>query len=172
MMLSKIEGAATLNLEKQIDVPGLLAQIKSEALLLANKKSIQIEFNIADNLTLLGDEMQLRSAIANLLYNAIHYTQNNGVVKIICSLCSQGAYFCVMDNGEGIAPEHILHLTERFYRVDSSRSRNTGGSGLGLSIVKHALTHYDCELNIESNLGEGSQFSFIIPNSYIVQLQL
>ena len=169
MMLSKIEGSTPLNLEKQINVTSLLAQIENEALLLANKKSLQIEFNISDNFTLLGDEMQLRSAIANLVYNAIHYTAENGAVKVSCCLCQQGAYFCVTDNGEGIAPEHILHLTERFYRVDSSRSRNTGGSGLGLSIVKHALTHYDCELNIESNLGEGSLFSFIIPISYLVQ---
>ncbi|MEH6453396.1 MAG: ATP-binding protein, partial [Psychromonas sp.] len=84
--------------------------------------------------------------------------------------CVEGAYFDVIDNGDGIAAQHIHHLTERFYRVDSSRSRDTGGSGLGLSIVKHTLNHYDSELVIDSTLGKGSKFSFIIPNSYVHRL--
>ena len=109
--------------------------------------------------------MQLRSAMANLIYNAINYTPENGNINVdMVAMCSRGL-FCVKDNGDGIAAEHILHLTERFYRVDSSRSRDTGGSGLGLSIVKHVLTHYDCELNIESKVNQGSEFSFIIPNN-------
>ncbi len=168
MTLSKIEGAPSINLDEKVNVPALLKQIENEALTLAKKKRLQIKFSIEDKLQLLGDEMQLRSAMANLVYNAVNYTPKNGAIKVIWRTCETGAYFCVMDNGDGIAPEHILHLTERFYRVDDSRSRDTGGSGLGLSIVKHALSHYDSELNIESNLGEGSQFSFVIPNSYLI----
>lgn len=168
MVLSKIEGAPSIGLEHQINVPALLIQIENEAQTLGKKKDLKIAFNIEDKLQLLGDEMQLRSAMANLVYNAVNYTPSDGAIKVIWRRCEEGAYFCVMDNGDGIAPEHIAHLTERFYRVDGSRSRDTGGSGLGLSIVKHALSHYNCELNIESNLGEGSQFSFIIPNSYLI----
>tara|TARA_R110001583_G_scaffold11285_1_gene51321 strand:- start:47171 stop:48418 length:1248 start_codon:yes stop_codon:yes gene_type:complete len=168
MTLSKIEGAASIDLDDEINVPALLKQIENEAHTLAKKKQLQIQFSIDDKLKLLGDEMQLRSAMANLVYNAVKYTPKGGSIKVIWRSCQSGAYFCVMDNGDGIAPEHILHLTERFYRVDESRSRDTGGSGLGLSIVKHALSHYDSELNIESNLGEGSQFSFVIPNSYLL----
>jgi len=168
MTLSKIEGAASIGLDDEINVPVLLAQIENEAQTLGRKKQLQIQFTVEDTLQLLGDEMQLRSAMANLIYNAVNYTPEGGAIKVIWRRCDNGAYFCVMDNGDGIAPEHILHLTERFYRVDGSRSRDTGGSGLGLSIVKHALSHYNSELSIESNLGEGSQFSFIIPNSYLL----
>ena len=168
MTLSKIEGADSIDLDGNINVPALLKQIENEAATLGKKKKLQIKFLVEDKLQLLGDEMQLRSAMANLVYNAVNYTPDNGAIKVIWRSCESGAYFCVMDNGDGIAPEHILHLTERFYRVDESRSRDTGGSGLGLSIVKHALSHYDSELSIESNLGEGSQFSFIIPNSYLL----
>lgn len=169
MTLSKIESANSIGLDDKINVPAILAQIENEAQELGKKKQQQITFSVDAKLQLLGDEMQLRSAMANLVYNAVNYTPENGVIKVIWRTCDTGAYFSVTDNGTGIAPEHILHLTERFYRVDSSRSRDTGGSGLGLSIVKHALSHYDSELNIESNLGEGSQFSFIIPNSYLLQ---
>ncbi|GLS90251.1 PAS domain-containing sensor histidine kinase [Psychromonas marina] len=168
MTLSKIEGAASIDLTEKVNVPALLTQMENEAQALGKKKALQITFSIEEKLLLLGDEMQLRSAMANLVYNAVNYTPQGGSIKVIWRSCSTGAYFCVMDNGDGIAPEHILHLTERFYRVDGSRSRDTGGSGLGLSIVKHTLNHYDSELNIESNLGEGSQFSFIIPSSYLL----
>ena len=168
MVLSKIESAPNIDLDDQVNVPALLAQIEDEALTLAKKKALHIQFNVAKDLRLLGNEMQLRSAMANLVYNAVKYTPEKGTIKVKWSLCEQGAYFCVTDNGNGIAAEHILHLTERFYRVDQSRSRDTGGSGLGLSIVKHVLTHYDSELTIESKVGKGSQFSFIIPSNYLV----
>jgi two-component system, OmpR family, phosphate regulon sensor histidine kinase PhoR len=168
MTLSKIEGAASIDFNENVNVPAMLKQIENESNTLAKKKKLLINFDVENGLQLLGVEMQLHSAMANLVYNAVNYTPNNGSIKVIWHACETGAYFCVMDNGDGIAPEHILHLTERFYRVDESRSRDTGGSGLGLSIVKHVLSHYDSELNIESNLGEGSQFSFIIPNSYLV----
>lgn len=166
MTLSKIESAPNIDLDEVVNVPALLAQVESEALTLGRKKALQIQFNVDKHLQLRGDQMQLRSAMANLVYNAINYTPEKGAIKVIWRRCEEGAYFCVMDNGDGIAPEHILHLTERFYRVDSSRSRDTGGSGLGLSIVKHALMHYDSQLNIESHLGEGSQFSFVISKNY------
>lgn len=167
MTLSKIEGAKTIDFNECINIPSLLTQIEQEAVTLGRKKSHSITFNVDPKLSVVGDDMQVRSAMANLVYNAINYTPENGSVKVIWKKLPEGAYFCVMDTGDGIAPEHILHLTERFYRVDSSRSRDTGGSGLGLSIVKHALSHYDSELQIESVVGEGSQFSFIIPKSYV-----
>jgi len=167
MTLSKIEGAGTLDFQESINVPALLTQIENEAVTLGRKKAQSINFKVDPKLSVVGSEMQLRSAMANLVYNAINYTPENGTIKVIWKQIQEGAYFCVMDTGDGIAPEHILHLTERFYRVDSSRSRDTGGSGLGLSIVKHALTHYDSELHIESHVGEGSQFSFVIPNAYL-----
>lgn len=167
MVLSKIESAATVDFHESINISALLTQIENEAVTLGRKKSQSVNFKVDPKLWVVGDEMQLRSAMANLVYNALNYTPENGTIKVIWKKLPEGAYFCVMDNGDGIAPEHILHLTERFYRVDASRSRDTGGSGLGLSIVKHALTHYDSKLHIESCIGEGSQFSFVIPNTYV-----
>lgn len=73
------------------------------------------------------------------------------------------------DNGIGIATHHLYHLTERFYRVDESRSNQTGGHGLGLAIVKHALEHHHAQLEIESKEGEGSCFSFIIPKKLLCE---
>ena len=78
-----------------------------------------------------------------------------------------GAVFSVIDTGEGIAPQHIGRLTERFYRVDSARTRQKGGTGLGLAITKHALSHHQSELMITSELDKGSTFSFIILNALI-----
>ncbi|PLP10191.1 two-component system sensor histidine kinase PhoR, partial [Klebsiella pneumoniae] len=80
-----------------------------------------------------------------------------------------GALFSVEDNGPGIAPEHIPRLTERFYRVDKARSRQTGGSGLGLAIVKHAVNHHDSRLEIDSTVGKGTRFSFLLPERLIAK---
>jgi len=167
MTLSKIEAAHTLDFYETINVSALLTQIENEANTLGRNKTLSINFNIDKNLSVVGDELQLRSAMANLVFNAIRYTPEQGSIKVIWKRVNEGAYFCVMDTGDGIAEEHILHLTERFYRVDASRSRDTGGTGLGLSIVKHSLSHYDSKLQIDSNVGEGSQFSFVIPQNYI-----
>ena len=83
--------------------------------------------------------------------------------------CRDGAEFYVQDDGPGIAPEHLSRLTERFYRVDKARSRETGGSGLGLSIVKHALSHHQSELLIDSELNQGSRFGFVLPPRFIAE---
>ncbi|MBI3575504.1 MAG: hypothetical protein HY083_07625, partial [Gammaproteobacteria bacterium] len=80
-----------------------------------------------------------------------------------------GAEFAVSDTGEGIAPEHIPHLTERFYRVDTARSRASGGTGLGLSIVKHVLLRHDARLEIESEVGQGSTFRCIFPEQRVAR---
>jgi two-component system phosphate regulon sensor histidine kinase PhoR len=170
MILSKIEGVGSIDLKTVVHVPFLLKQIESEALELGKNKSLTIKFEIDPNLHLLGDEMQLRSAMANLIYNAINYTPEHGSVKVRWRLsCKTGGHFSVVDDGEGIAEEHLHRLTERFYRVEGSRSRDTGGSGLGLSIVKHTLSHYGCELKVQSTIGAGSQFSFIIPTRYLIE---
>ena len=95
--------------------------------------------------------------------NAIRYTPRDGEVRIIWRDLAEGASFSVEDTGIGIAPEHLPRLTERFYRVDRSRSRETGGTGLGLAIVKHALARHQAQLDVESKPGEGSRFTIRIP---------
>ena len=95
--------------------------------------------------------------------NAIRYTPQDGEVRLVWREVADGASFSVEDTGIGIAPEHLPRLTERFYRVDRSRSRETGGTGLGLAIVKHAVARHQAYLEVESKPGEGSRFTIHFP---------
>jgi two-component system phosphate regulon sensor histidine kinase PhoR len=117
---------------------------------------------------LLGAESEIASALGNLVSNAIRYTPRDGEVRIIWRDLAEGASFSVEDTGIGIAPEHLPRLTERFYRVDRSRSRETGGTGLGLAIVKHALARHQAQLDVESKPGQGSRFTIRFPAKRIV----
>ncbi|OAI51648.1 hypothetical protein AYO46_07715 [Betaproteobacteria bacterium SCGC AG-212-J23] len=112
---------------------------------------------------LLGSESELSSAFGNLVSNAIRYTPQDGEVRIIWRDAAEGASFVVEDTGIGIAQEHLPRLTERFYRVDRSRSRETGGTGLGLAIVKHAVARHQAHLDVESKPGQGSRFTIRFP---------
>jgi two-component system phosphate regulon sensor histidine kinase PhoR len=108
------------------------------------------------------------SAMSNLVSNAIRYTPPGGEIQVRARLLPDGqAEFAVSDTGPGSAPEHIPRLTERFYRVDRSRSRDTGGTGLGLAIVKHVSQRHGAKLKIESTPGKGSVFSIIFPASRV-----
>jgi two-component system phosphate regulon sensor histidine kinase PhoR len=111
-----------------------------------------------------GSVSELLSALSNLVGNAIRYSPaDKPIVVRWTSLPQGGAIFSVQDQGAGIAPEHLPRLTERFYRVDRSRSRETGGTGLGLAIVKHVAQRHGAELGIESKPGKGSCFSISFP---------
>lgn len=126
-----------------------------------------LSFSIADDLTdheISGSLDEIRSSFSNLVSNALRYTPSGGKVTVSWRHCEGGYEFSVVDTGEGIAPEHISRLTERFYRVDRSRSRDTGGTGLGLAIVKHVIQRHDGQLRIESKLNSGSCFSLIFPS--------
>ncbi len=115
-----------------------------------------------------GASHELRSAMGNLVGNAVRYTEVGGTIQVQCNRLPDGkGEFSVTDSGPGIAEEHLLRLTERFYRVDRSRSRDTGGTGLGLAIVKHVAQRHGAELKIESKLGKGSTFSIVFPASRI-----
>ena len=119
------------------------------------------------DLSVFGDAEQLRSALSNLFYNAVVHNPEGTVITVSWQGDQEGqAVFSIEDNGSGIAPEHIDHLTERFYRVDHSRSRKTGRSGLGLAIVKQVLNNHHTKLQITSTLGKGSQFRFSLPKSW------
>lgn len=111
-----------------------------------------------------GDE--IRSAVVNLMTNALRYTPAGGMIDVKCAVEKDGTVaVSVKDNGIGIDPKHIPRLTERFYRVDKSRSRDTGGTGLGLAIVKHVLLHHNARMTIDSDLGKGSTFTLLFPSS-------
>lgn len=160
LILSRIEASSERVYENIISVPTLLKTIESEAATLNHDKQHEIIFNVDKNIRAFGVETELRSAFSNLIFNAIHYTPDRGEITVNWFEKDGRAHFSVKDNGDGIAEKHIARLTERFYRVDKARSRKTGGSGLGLSIVKHVLSHHNSHLKITSELGEGSCFSF------------
>jgi two-component system phosphate regulon sensor histidine kinase PhoR len=117
---------------------------------------------------LAGAETEITSAFVNLVTNAIRYTPEGGSIALSWRSGAQGAWFSVEDTGIGIPAEHIPRLTERFYRVDRSRSRETGGTGLGLAIVKHALARHNATLEVTSEAGRGSRFSARFPTSRLL----
>lgn len=171
LVLSRIESSTERTFEKLVNVPQLLWQIQIEAEALNRDKKHKLFFDISPILYVYGIETELRSAFSNLIFNAIHYTPKGGVIEIKWALDGKQVTFSVKDNGEGIADEHIGRLTERFYRVDKARSRSTGGSGLGLSIVKHVLSHHNSVLEVRSKVGIGATFScrFSPELTYIVE---
>ncbi|WP_312155283.1 phosphate regulon sensor histidine kinase PhoR [Lelliottia nimipressuralis] len=168
LTLSKIEAAPTLAMNETIDVPMMLRVVEREAQTLSHKRH-QFTFELDSSLKVLGSEDELRSAISNLVYNAVNHTPEGTQIIVRWQRVPAGAEFSVEDNGPGIGPEHIPRLTERFYRVDKARSRQTGGSGLGLAIVKHAVNHHDSRLDIQSTPGKGTRFSFVIPERLIAK---
>ena len=111
-----------------------------------------------------GNPEELHSALSNLIGNAVRYTPAGGLITVDWQCQDDGgARFCVRDSGPGIAPEHLPRLAERFYRIDRSRSRDSGGTGLGLAIAKHSLQRHGAQLHIASVLGQGSAFSAHFP---------
>ena len=171
LSLSRIEGSRRQDNDKAINVPQLLGYIQTEAQSINQDKGHELLFDIDNTLDIKGSEDELRSAFSNLVFNAIHYTKPGGKIQVSWLRKNNTACFTVVDNGDGIAAEHINRLTERFYRVDKARSRTTGGSGLGLAITKHVLTRHDSKLNITSEVGKGSCFSFSFSIDKIVEPQ-
>ncbi|WP_440054006.1 phosphate regulon sensor histidine kinase PhoR [Pseudoalteromonas sp. T1lg65] len=165
LSLSRIEGARKQDNDKAVNVPAMLDLIHTEANSLNQDKGHELVFNIDRNIDVKGAPDELRSAFSNLVFNAIHYTKPGGKIEVNWQLVNDLPQFSVIDNGDGIAAEHIHRLTERFYRVDKARSRKTGGSGLGLAITKHVLSRHDSTLKIESKVGEGSKFWFAFPKT-------
>ena len=167
LTLSKIEASPMHELEDVVNVPAMLEVLEKEAVSLSGDQGHRLSFDVDKTLSVLGDQDQLRSAISNLVYNAVKYTPAGAEINVKWCRTSQGALLEVADGGDGIEPQHLPRLTERFYRVDKARSRDTGGSGLGLAIVKHALNHHASHLEVYSELGIGSTFSFVLPSRLI-----
>ncbi|WP_434777451.1 phosphate regulon sensor histidine kinase PhoR [Neisseria sp. Ec49-e6-T10] len=167
--LARIEAMVKVDFNTEINVQQFMNSIQKEAEAFLQKGQT-LNITIDPTLHIYADESQLRSAITNLLFNAIEHTPSNSSITLNWQKNDKGeAVLSVCDSGQGIAPEHIMRLTERFYRVDSSRSRKTGGSGLGLAIVKHALNNHDSVLEIKSTLGQGSCFQFTLKGKWIGQ---
>jgi two-component system, OmpR family, phosphate regulon sensor histidine kinase PhoR len=167
LTLSRLENALNLMKEKKINVATMLRDLTHEAESLSAGRH-HIKLNLATDAQLTGSEDELRSAFSNLVSNAIRYTPNGGEIILTWTVQDGQGLFFVQDSGIGIEPEHIPRLTERFYRVDSSRSRETGGTGLGLAIVKHVLNRHQARLEIVSNVGKGSRFNVWFPEKRLL----
>ena len=159
LSLSKVENNRDDDDMKQVDMPNLVENLVEDAKWLNQVKRHDIRTNITHGIGVFGIETELKSACANLISNAIAYTPANGIIEVNWHQNGDKVVFSVKDNGDGIKSEQLNRLTERFYRIDKSRSRDTGGSGLGLAIVKHVLLHHKAELVITSKWGEGSEFA-------------
>lgn len=131
----------------------------------AQERKIELRLHAPDNALpkIYGDSDQIQQLLQNLIDNAIKYTLENTPVDVTLDVQGGQIRLSVQDHGAGIAPQHLSRLTERFYRVDAGRSRSMGGTGLGLSIVKHIINRHRGTLNIESQLGQGSTFTVLLP---------
>ena len=170
LTLSRMEGSPPPSLTEWTPVRHLLARCEEEARALTRLLTPegaaphQIHFPAEVPGDIAGAPAELHSALSNLAANAVRYTPAGGVITVTWQRLNSGAArFAVRDTGLGIAPEHLPRITERFYRVDRSRSRETGGTGLGLAIVKHALQRHGAQLHIRSAVGQGSEFEIIFP---------
>ena len=179
LTLSRLEGSPPPGGSEWIQLAGLMGELELEGQSLSAALhgspdcSHQLVFESATFAELAGARNELRSAMSNLVGNAIRYTAAGGEIRVRCDRLPDGkGVLSVTDSGPGIAQEHIPRLTERFYRVDRSRSRDTGGTGLGLAIVKHVAQRHGAELHIESKLGVGSTFSMVFPASRLKQAAL
>lgn len=162
LTLSRLENNVTLKDETDIAMPALLKQLQKDAQALSQGQHT-VTLHMETEVNIRGSYNELLSALSNLTSNAVRYTPEHGKIDIYWQLRGEEAVFTVQDTGIGIEAQHLPRLTERFYRVDSGRSRDTGGTGLGLSIVKHILHHHQASLHIESKPGEGSRFQIIFP---------
>jgi two-component system phosphate regulon sensor histidine kinase PhoR len=166
LTLSRLEAGDQPANEEIVEMPQLVATLADEARSLSGGAH-RFELEIGPgNLRGSGDE--LRSAFGNLISNAIRYTPPGGTITVRWNASREGGRFSVSDTGIGVAAEHLPRLTERFYRVDRSRSRETGGTGLGLAIVKHVLLRHQAALKIDSEFGKGSSFSAEFPATRLI----
>jgi len=170
LVLSALESADNSLREESVKLRALLDSIYQDALVLSAGRHA-IVLNVESEANLLGNERELRSAFGNLVSNAIRYTPAAGKISLSWRVADGEGVFAVADTGIGIEQHHLPRVTERFYRVDRSRSRETGGTGLGLAIVKHVVSRHQAALEITSEPGKGSCFSVRFPRARLVELQ-
>jgi two-component system phosphate regulon sensor histidine kinase PhoR len=165
--LSRLESAGPASTSNTVDVAGIVA---AACKAYSGMKGVaKLETDADPTLLVRGNSTQIESVVTNLVSNAIRHTPPDGTVTVRWQRRKGGAELVVSDTGEGIAEDQIARVTERFFRVDRGRARTDGGVGLGLAIVKHVLNRHDAELQIESKVGEGSQFRCVFPSGRIIK---
>ena len=161
LYLAKLENNNSIPKHEPINVTHIVNTIIETIQPLIEEKHHKVELDIDYSIDIVGAQTELHSAFSNLISNAIKYTPENGLIRVHWRNDGDKATFTVRDNGLGIAPQHVDRLTQRFYRVDTDRSRESGGTGLGLAIVKHVLQRHNAELEVNSEEGKGSEFKCI-----------
>ncbi len=170
LLLSNLENNKKVAKKQIIDMANLMNQIFDDARAYNLDYGHTLNLDIDSHCDLIGSDMEIASAFSNLITNAIKYTPKGGIITIGWHEENDQALFSVQDNGIGIDPKHLPRLTERFYRVDSARSRQTGGTGLGLAIVKHVLMQHSAHLEITSKENEGSTFTAVFPKERLYRM--
>ncbi|WP_439571340.1 sensor histidine kinase [Sphingomonas sp.] len=164
--LSRIEAEKYRAPDDVVDLAALLAQVRDELSALAPARAADIALSVEDLPAVRGDRVQLSQLLHNIIGNAMKYGRAGTPVTVsLDATDSAMVRLSVRDESEGIAPEHLPRLTERFYRVDSSRSRAAGGTGLGLAIVKHIVERHRGRLDIASTVGEGTSVTILLPTA-------
>jgi len=162
--LSRIEAEKFTAPTEAVELEPLIGQASESARRMAEERSSPIVSAIANGLpAIAADRSQILQLLDNLIANALRYGEAGTPVTISAQAEGPMVHLSVADQGEGIAPEHIARVTERFYRVDTSRSRSLGGTGLGLSIVKHIVERHRGRLSIESEVGIGTTIHVFVP---------
>ena len=148
---------------KPMNLREVIDEVFGHAEALADEKNIKISIAFLEPVQINGDAIRLRQMIWNILHNAIKYTQPGGQIKISLEDKEDSAFLTIQDTGIGITEEHLPNIFNRFFRVDKSRSREEGGSGLGLSICKHIVEAHRGQIEVESQLGVGTKFKIRLP---------
>ena len=170
LLLSRLESNKKKIKNQIIEMPSLMNQLFDDAQAYNVDYGHTLNLEIDSHCDLIGSDMELASAFSNLITNAIKYTPKGGTITMGWHDDGVQGYFTVEDTGIGIDPKHLPRLTERFYRVDSARSRQTGGTGLGLAIVKHVLMQHGAHLEIESKENQGSTFKVVFPKERLYHM--
>jgi heavy metal sensor kinase len=165
LTLAKSEvGELTLEM-KQLSLSDLIQELYLQSRILCETKNIEVQLllEVDEEVRIRGDELRLRQMFLNLISNAIKYTPENGHLEIVLAQENDFARVDIIDSGIGIAPEHLPHIFDRFYRVDKARNRMDGGTGLGLSIVKWIAEAHGGSIKVTSDADSGSAFSVRLP---------
>ena len=165
LILTRLDNSLIDQALSPIKIKSLIEEIRLDAIDLSANKQQNIEIYVDDQATVMALEPELRSAISNLVFNAVNYSGPKSKIQIKWQENDRISMISVIDNGPGIDNNHIPRLTERFYRVDQSHNSKTGGTGLGLAIVKHILQRHNGYLDIQSTLGIGSEFHLVFNKS-------
>ena len=162
ILLSQFEADGQTTNRNPINLNNLLCEIIVEAEQLSSGKH-SLHLNCPDSLSITSEMSAVRNALGNIVFNAVRHNSQGATIRISVVESAETVSVAIADDGVGIDPLEIPRLTERFYRGDSSRNSTTGGSGLGLAIAKHAMTRCEGSLQINSSLGEGSEFTCRFP---------